>query len=94
MTSAYVDTEKLRGFARQLKGFADSVDSSFRALKGELARLEGTWRDQEFEKFNRQFADANRLLSKFVDEANKTAPMIERDAQRAEEIHRQSIPES
>ena len=88
MPQVYVQPEKLRDFAKQLKTFSDVADQSVKSLKGEIARLSGTWRDQEFDRFVQQFGALQSLLKKFVEETKKTAPLLEKDASIIEESQR------
>jgi uncharacterized protein YukE len=85
MAQAHVDPEKLRKFSRQLRGFADFTDATMRRLGGEISRLGNTWRDQEFDRFVREFTRVQAQLKKFVEEARSTAPKIDEDARLAEE---------
>jgi len=88
MAQAYVDPEKLRDFANQLKSFAGNIEHIMDLLKGAMGRLGESWRDQEYMKFAQQYMAAQQLLSRFVEETRKTAPLLERDAQAIEEYQR------
>ena len=88
MPQVYVDPEKLRNFSRQLKIFAKDVSNDVSRLRSQMGRLREGWRDQEYEKFVRQFASAEKLLRRFVEETNKTIPLLEKDADIIEEYQR------
>ena len=88
MAQAHVDSEKLRSFARQLRGFADFTEGTMRRLGGEISRLGNTWRDQEFERFVREFSRVQVQLKKFVEQAKLTSPKLDEDARLAEEYER------
>ena len=88
MTQIYTDPEKLRQFSADLKRFAEITHSHMEATKGRLGRLGDTWRDHEYEKFVQVFAGAQKLLRKFVEETNRIAPLLERDAEALEEYQR------
>jgi uncharacterized protein YukE len=88
MSQAYVDPERLRDFAQKLKSFTDLVENSTQALNGRMGHLGESWRDQEYENFKQQFERTKLLLRKFTEEANRTVPLLERDAQAAEEYQR------
>lgn len=88
MPQVYVDPEKLRGFARQLKSFAKDVSNNVNRLGSQMGRLREGWRDQEYEKFARQFASAQKLLKRFVEETKKIVPLLEKDASVIEEYQR------
>lgn len=85
MAQAYVDPERLRDFAHRLKSFADLVENNAQSLNGRMGHLGESWRDQEYENFKQHFERTRLLLRKFTEEANRTAPLLERDAQAAEE---------
>lgn len=81
----HVDPEKLRSFASELKHFTDTVNHSVNTLKNNVSHLGESWRDDEFEKFKREFDSVQRYLTKFVEEAKNTTPQLERDANNIEE---------
>lgn len=86
MTQINVDPEKLREFAGKLKQFAVQVDEHTAAIKSNIDRLSDTWRDREFEHFVNEFALAQRYLSQFSEEARRTVPLLERDAEIIDEF--------
>jgi uncharacterized protein YukE len=88
MPQVYVDPAKLRSFAQQLKRFSTDMSSDINRLGSQLGRLREKWRDQEYDKFIRQFASAQNLLRRFVEETNKTVPLLEKDAIVIEEYQR------
>lgn len=81
MPQIYVDPEELRGFARVLKDLAQHADSKMAVLNAQLARLHGTWRDQEFERFAAQVQQTQARLTTFANEAEKTVTALQRDAE-------------
>lgn len=88
MPQIYTDPEKLRQFSGDLERFAEIAHSHMEATKGRLGRLGDTWRDQEYEKFSHVFADAQKLLRKFVEETRRIAPLLQRDAEALEEYQK------
>jgi hypothetical protein len=88
MSQAYVDPEELRAFAGKLKSFAEFVDGQANSITTDLGRLGETWRDQEYEDFVKYFNRTKQLLRKFTDEAKRAVPLLERDANLAEEFLR------
>lgn len=88
MSQVYVDPEELRAFASKLKSFAEFVDGQANSITTDLGRLGETWRDQEYEDFVKYFNRTKQLLRKFTDEAKRTVPLLERDANLAEEFLR------
>jgi WXG100 family type VII secretion target len=89
---AYVDYERIRHFADDLKNFRSKVNEITSRLQGNLSRLSDSWQDQEFDNFAQAFASAQQTLRRFSDEVEQTLPKLERDAQRAEEIHNMKVP--
>jgi WXG100 family type VII secretion target len=89
---AYVDYERIRHFADDLKNFRAKVNEITSRLQGNLSRLSDSWQDQEFDNFAQAFASAQQTLRRFSDEVEQTLPKLERDAQRAEEIHNMKVP--
>ena len=88
----YVEPERLRKFANDLKIFRSDVNELTSRLRGNLNRLSDSWQDQEFEKFRQVFEVAQERLRKFSDEIEQTVPKIERDAQAAEDYFNVNLP--
>ena len=80
MNQIHVDPEKLREFSRVLKDFSTHVDASLRNLGGQLGRLHGSWRDQEFERFAEHLRRTLTRLQAFSAETARIVPELERDA--------------
>lgn len=91
MAQIDVDPRMLREFAGKLKRFAAVIENHTTLLGSGLGRLSETWKDQEFEQFAREFKSSQRYLSKFVEETKKTAPLLERDAERIEDYQRTKL---
>jgi hypothetical protein len=85
MSQVYVDPQQLRAFASKLKSFAEFVDGQANSITTDLGRLGETWRDQEYDDFIEYFNRAKQMLRKFTEETNRTVPLLERDADLAEE---------
>jgi uncharacterized protein YukE len=92
MPQVHVDSRKLRSFSRELTDFASVVEDQMSGLKNSLGRLGETWRDQEFEAFINQLSLAQHHLSQFVEEAKRTAPLLERDATAIDDLNRLKPP--
>jgi uncharacterized protein YukE len=91
MAQIHTDPERMRRFAGDLKKFADSVSNEMSGIRGKLARLGDTWQDQQYETFADIFAKAEGMLKEFVEEARRSAPLIERDAAAIEEAQRVNL---
>lgn len=88
MADVYVNPEELRSFANKLNGFSHFVEEQFNGLGGALSRLGDTWRDQEYQNFVDYFRRVNQTLKVFAEETNQTVPLMLRDADAAEHVHR------
>jgi uncharacterized protein YukE len=85
MARAVVDPAELRRFAHSLKHFTGELQHHLGVLQGQFAGLGDTWRDQEHEKFAREFAHTMQVLAHFVAEAGEHVPFLLRKAERIDE---------
>jgi WXG100 family type VII secretion target len=85
MPRAVVDPEELRRFAQSLKHFSGELSQEMSGLQGRFSALSDTWRDQEHEKFAREFTQTMQVLARFVEVANEHVPFLMRKAERIEE---------
>ena len=88
-TQAIVDPEALEQFARELKQFNAQLAQSSSRLRGALKKAGETWRDQEYQKFSREFDQTMRVLNQFTQSAERQVPFLLRKAQRARDYLRQ-----
>lgn len=65
MAQAMVDPAELRRFARDLSRFNAELEQLVAGLKGRMASLESSWRDQEQRKFAEEFNSTIKVLAKF-----------------------------
>ena len=89
MSKANVDPVELRRFAHDLNRFNGELQTLMSGLHAKLSGLEATWRDQEHEKFAREFTQTAQVLSQFVGAANEHIPFLLRKAERIEEYLQQ-----
>ena len=89
MGRAVVDPAELRRFAHGLKHFNSELQHHLAVLSGQFSALGDTWRDQEHEKFAREFLQTVQVLSQFVAAANDHIPFLLRKAERIEEYLQQ-----
>jgi uncharacterized protein YukE len=89
MSRAIVDPAELRRFAHNLKHFTSELHHQLAVLQGQFAGLGDTWRDQEHEKFAREFLQTMQVLGQFVGSANEHIPFLLRKAERIEEYLQQ-----
>lgn len=85
MPKAIADPEDLERFARELKQFNGHLLESMRRLQAQFNRLGETWRDQEHEKFAREFDQAMRALYQFQRASERQIPLLLRKAQKLRE---------
>jgi len=86
---AIVNPEDLERFARKLKQFNTQLRDSTSQLQGEFRRLGDTWRDQEQQKFAREFEQTMRVIHRFLQVSDQHIPFLLRKAQRAREYLQQ-----
>ena len=89
MPKAIVDPADLRRFAQTLKHFNNELEAGMAAVQGQFAGLADTWRDQEHEKFAREFSDTMLVIHRFVEAAKQQIPFLLRKAERIEEYLQQ-----
>ena len=85
MSQAIVDPIELRRFAHHLKTFNSEVRDRLASLHGQLVGLGDTWRDQEHEKFLREFEQTVHVLEAFLESSDQHIPVLLRKADRVEE---------
>jgi uncharacterized protein YukE len=74
--------EEIERFARDLKQFNAQLADSMSRLKGQFADLGETWRDQEHQKFAREFEQTMRVLQQFTRTSEQHIPFLLRKAVR------------
>jgi len=85
MSQAIVDPIELRRFAHHLKQFNVELRDRLASLHGQLVGLGDTWRDQEHEKFLRDFEQTVHVLEAFLESSDQQIPVLLRKAERIEE---------
>ena len=89
MSQAIVDPAELRRFAHNLKVFTGDVRADLSSLHTQLLALGDTWRDQEHDRFTREFEETVHVLEKFLEVADQHVPFLLRKAERIEEYLQQ-----
>jgi len=84
----FVDSHELRAFAAQLQRFSETLNDNLNRTQGQMGQLAESWQDEEFEQFRNVFVKAAPLLRQFIEEANKTVPALQRDAEAIDEYSR------
>jgi len=85
MAKAIVDPAEMRRFAHGLKHFNNELAHQMAVLQGQFSGLGETWRDQEHEKFAREFTETMLVLRRFIEASNEQIPYLLRKAERIEE---------
>jgi hypothetical protein len=80
-----VDPADVRRFAQGLKHFNTELAHQLAVIQGQFGALGDTWRDQEHEKFAREFSETVQVLNRFMEAANTHVPFLLRKAERIEE---------
>lgn len=85
MPQAVVDPNELRRFAQQLKRFNGDLRGQMSLLRGQLAGLAATWRDQEQIRFAEEFDQTMAVVNKFLEASDQHVPFLLRKAQKVED---------
>jgi uncharacterized protein YukE len=86
---AHVDPEKLHVLSTDLSRLAGKIEQMENDLRGALAQLGRTFRDEEYDRFKELFLSSSQRLSGFVEAIRRLTPSLDRDAE--ELIAAQSI---
>lgn len=82
MPQAIASPEELEQFARNLKQFNTHLRENMSRLHGQFGSLGETWKDQEHQKFAREFEQTVRTLDHFLKVADEHIPFLLRKAHR------------
>lgn len=77
---AIVSPEELERFAASLRQFNGTLRENMTRLQGQFRQLGDTWRDQEQQKFAREFEQTMRVLQQFSRTADEHIPFLQRKA--------------
>jgi uncharacterized protein YukE len=80
-TQANVDPEKLQILSAELSTFASKIEQMDSDLRGALAQLGRTFRDDEYTKFRELFLSSSQRLSGFVEAVQRMTPSLDRDVE-------------
>jgi len=72
--------EALRQFGAQLGQFKESLNETLLRTRSQVSHLGESWRDEQFDEFERVFSRTFPLIQKFVAEAERTIPLLHADA--------------
>jgi uncharacterized protein YukE len=86
---AIVDPVELRRFAHNVKQFTNDLHQQLLVLHGQMVGLGSTWRDQEHEKFTKEFEQTLQMFGRFMEAAERYVPFLLRKAERVEEYLQQ-----
>jgi uncharacterized protein YukE len=86
---AIVDPVELRRFAQSVKQFSNDLHHQLLVMHGQMIGLSSTWRDQEHEKFSKEFEQTLQMLQRFMESAERYVPFLLRKADRVEEYLQQ-----
>lgn len=82
---AIASPEDIERFARELKDFNAQLSEAMARLQSGFGRLGETWRDQEHQKFAREFEQTVRVLQQFRRSSEQQIPFLQRKAHRLRE---------
>ena len=77
--------EDIRNFAHSLKKFDTDLSNMTFQLGAQFRQLGDTWRDQEHAQFAQEFEQTMRVITHFLNVAERQVPFLLRKAQRLED---------
>lgn len=80
-SQANVDPEKLQVLSAELSTLASKIVQMESDLRGALAQLGRTFRDDEFDRFKELFLSSSQRLDGFVEAIRRLTPSLDRDAE-------------
>ena len=89
MAKADVDPAELQRFARDLTRFSSELESLINRLHGRMHGLQQSWRDQEQLKFEEEFSQMIKALSRFTESSNRHAAFLVKKAKHIEDYLQQ-----
>lgn len=84
MAKVNANPEDIKRFARDLHRFNHDLTSLLQGINGKMHMLEGSWQDQEQQKFQEQFQQANNVLLRFIESSDQHVKFLMRKAQHIE----------
>jgi uncharacterized protein YukE len=88
MSKAIVDPEELMKFVGALKRFNENTKVELANVNRQFRRLSETWQDEEQARFAESFEMMVRVLSRFVEDSDRQAPLLTRKAEAIREYLR------
>ena len=89
MAKAIAYPQELRRFAQDLHRFNLDLQAQVSGMCAKLGALQGTWKDQEQQKFAEEFDQTMKVLVKFLRVSEQHVPFLVRKAERLEEYLKQ-----
>lgn len=80
MAKAHVDPAELRRFASDLNRFNRELETLTSGLRARLHALEGSWRDQEQQKFTEAFEYTAKALGTFLEASQQHVQFLSKKA--------------
>lgn len=77
---AVASPDEIEQFARELQRFNAELAASMIRIQRRFEHLGESWRDQEQQKFARDFEQTMRVLQQFMQAADTQAPLLMRKA--------------
>ena len=89
MAKVIVEPEEVKRFARELARFREELEAGMNHITARMNALGETWRDQEQRKFQEEFEQTLRALTRFNKATADHVPYLIRKAERVEEYQNQ-----
>lgn len=78
---ANADPEKLRVLSTELSTLASKIEQMESDLRGALAQLGRTFRDDEYDRFKELFLSSSQRLNGFIEAIRRLTPSLDRDVE-------------
>jgi uncharacterized protein YukE len=85
LAQAIADPAQMRSYASRLQQEVNQLNETVARLNAAHRQLGDTWQDQEYRSYVNEFEQTMKQLRRFIDEANKNIPVINRKAAHLEE---------
>jgi len=85
MPQAIADPIELERFSHNLKAFNCQLQQSCSQLNSQFKNLGTTWRDQEHQKFAREFMKTMKVIQNFLQISDEHIPFLQKKAMRLNE---------
>jgi uncharacterized protein YukE len=84
MSKAVVDPDQMRKFSSQLDQSSKNLRDQKAAVIAGFSKLQETWRDDKYARFDQLFSESMRALERYIQESERYSTFLKQKAQRAQ----------